>query len=79
MKKLNLIQSDTNYSEGERMKITPYTTASGLQIGCRYEPKLLSVISQDMELLQLSLLHTDGKSSLLDRLKRCWRGYFNSE
>jgi hypothetical protein len=78
MKKLNLVQSDTN-SEGERMKIIPYTTASGLQIGCRYEPKMSTAISQDMELLQLSLLHTDGKSSLLDRLKRFWRGYFNYE
>jgi hypothetical protein len=79
MKKLNLVQSDTNYSEGERMKIIPYTTASGLQIGCRYEPKMSSAISQDMELLQLSYLHQDGQSSLLDRMKRFWRGYFNYE
>jgi len=79
MKKLNLLQSDTNYSEGERMKVIPYTTATGLQIGCRYEPKMSTAISQDMELLQLSFLHTDGKSSLIDRLKRFWRGYFNYE
>lgn len=37
-------------------RIVPYTTKSGLQIGCRYEPKRVYEMSHSMELLQESLL-----------------------
>lgn len=38
------------------MKVTPYTTKSGIQIGCMYQPKQTWEPSADMERLQLSLL-----------------------
>ncbi len=38
------------------MKITPYTTKTGIQIGCMYQPKQTWEPSADMERLQLSLL-----------------------
>jgi hypothetical protein len=38
------------------MKPTPYTTKTGIQIGCNYEPKQTWETSADMERLQCSLL-----------------------
>jgi hypothetical protein len=38
------------------MKITPYTTKTGIQIGCMYQPRQTWEPSADMERLQLSLL-----------------------
>jgi hypothetical protein len=38
------------------MKVTPYTTKSGIQIGCMYEPKQTWEPSADMENLQSALL-----------------------
>ncbi len=38
------------------MKVTPYTTKTGIQIGCNYQPKQTWEPSADMERLQLSLL-----------------------
>ena len=34
------------------MKILPYTTKSGLQIGCRYEPPTVNHVSADGEFWQ---------------------------
>jgi len=39
------------------MKVTPYTTKTGIQIGCMYQPKQTWEPSADMERLQLSLLN----------------------
>jgi len=45
------------------MKTTPYTTKSGLQIGCRYEtPRRVWEPSRTENMLQKALL--DGKPSL---------------
>jgi len=38
------------------MKATPYTTKTGIQIGCRYEPRQKYEPSGDMELLQVALI-----------------------
>ena len=38
------------------MKQTPYTTKTGIQIGCNYQPPQTWVPSGDMERLQSSLL-----------------------
>jgi hypothetical protein len=38
------------------MKATPYTTKTGIQIGCRYEPRQQYEPSGDMELLQVALI-----------------------
>lgn len=38
------------------MKVTPYTTKTGIQIGCMYQPKQTWVPSADMERLQTALL-----------------------
>lgn len=38
-------------------KVVPYTTKTGIQIGCMYQPKPNVTMSRDMELLQASLLN----------------------
>ena len=55
--------------------VVPYTTKTGLQIGCMYQPKKYYPMSRDMERLQTSLLYRQQvqKPSLIDRLK----AYFN--
>ena len=39
------------------MKPTPYTTKTGIQIGCRYEPRRVYEPSADMEHLQVALIN----------------------
>lgn len=39
------------------MKVTPYTTKTGIQIGCMYQPKQKWEPSADMENLQIALLN----------------------
>jgi hypothetical protein len=41
----------------------PYTTKSGLQIGCNYTPPPRYYASHDAELLQSALLGTEAKYS----------------
>jgi hypothetical protein len=57
-------------------KVIPYTTKSGVQIGCMYQPKRHYPMSRDMERLQDSFLsHRQAqKPGLLDRIGR----YVNS-
>ena len=43
------------------MERIPYTTKSGLKIGCRYEPPRPMHYSRDMELLQSALLGSRRK------------------
>ena len=39
------------------MRVVPYTTESGLQIGCRYmPPKRIEYLSRDASLLQSALM-----------------------
>jgi hypothetical protein len=51
--------------------VVPYTTKTGLQIGCMYEPPKNLSMSRDMELLQSSLLYRKQvqKPGLIDRIR----------
>lgn len=51
--------------------VVPYTTKTGLQIGCMYQPPKHYPMSRDMERLQSSLLYRQQvqKPGLIDRLK----------
>jgi hypothetical protein len=55
-----------------REKAIPYTTKTGVQIGCMYQPKPNYAVSRDMERLQASLLSGSQvqKPGLLDRIGR---------
>jgi len=44
-------------------KQLPYTTKSGLQIGCNYTPPLRNYMSADAELLQSALLGIEPEFS----------------
>jgi len=44
-------------------KPLPYTTKSGLQIGCRYTPPKRNDMSHDAELLQMALLNIEPEFS----------------
>jgi len=44
-------------------KQLPYTTKSGLQIGCRYTPPKRNDMSHDAELLQMALLNIEPEFS----------------
>lgn len=58
MLNLNSLHSpQTTAKESEvNHKVVPYTTSTGLQIGCMYQPKQTIVVGRDMELLQTALL-----------------------
>jgi hypothetical protein len=43
--------------------VTPYTTKSGVRIGCNYTPPPQYYASYDAELLQAALLGTEAKYS----------------
>jgi len=46
------------------MKVIPYTTSTGIQIGCRYEsPKRIDYYSNDACALQSALLTRPGSTS----------------
>jgi hypothetical protein len=51
--------------------VVPYTTKTGLQIGCMYQPKKYYPMSRDMERLQTSLLYRKQvqKPGLVDRIR----------
>ena len=54
------------------MKQTPYTTRSGLQIGCRYEvPRRVEYLSHDASAIQSALLHPKRPAHWL--LQLLWR------
>lgn len=56
-------------------RITPYTTRSGLQIGCRYEPpRLVEVPSRDAVRIQSALLEHRAPTPLWVRLLWRWLG-----
>ena len=44
-------------------KQLPYTTKSGLQIGCNYTPPQRNYMSHDAELLQMALLNIEPEFS----------------
>jgi hypothetical protein len=55
-------------------KPLPYTTKSGLQIGCNYTPPLRNYMSADAELLQMALLDIEPEFS--QRRIAGWVAYF---
>jgi hypothetical protein len=56
-----------------KSRVTPYTTRSGLQIGCRYEaPRRIETLSRDASRLQSALLSGGGPVPLWVRLLWRW-------
>jgi len=55
-------------------KHLPFTTKSGLRIGCMYSPPQLNYMSHDAELLQMALLGIEPEFS--QRRIAGWVAYF---
>ena len=55
--------ADTAVKENQLEKQLPYTTKSGLQIGCNYTPPQRNYMSADAELLQMALLGIEPEFS----------------
>jgi len=47
------------------MRVPPYTTKTGIQIGCNYEPRRTWEPSADMEQLQIALIDPANRSAAL--------------
>jgi len=60
---LRFAYADTAVKEKSMDKPLPYTTKSGLQIGCRYTPSQRNDMSHDAELLQMALLNIEPEFS----------------
>ena len=60
---LRFAYADTAVKENQLDKQLPYTTKSGLQIGCNYTPPQRNYMSADAELLQMALLGIEPEFS----------------
>ena len=60
---LECLHVDTTVKENQLNKQLPYTTKSGLQIGCMYSPSPQNHMSADAELLQMALLNIEPEFS----------------
>ena len=60
---LRFVYADTAVKENQLEKQLPYTTKSGLQIGCNYTPPQRNYMSADAELLQSALLGIEPEFS----------------
>ena len=60
---LRCLHVDTTVKENQLNKQLPYTTKSGLQIGCMYSPPQQNYMSADAELLQMALLNIEPEFS----------------
>jgi len=60
---LRFVYADTAVKENQLEKQLPYTTKSGLQIGCNYTPPQRNYMSADAELLQMALLDIEPEFS----------------
>jgi hypothetical protein len=60
---LECLHVDTTVKENQMDKQLPYTTKSGLQIGCNYTPPQRNYMSADAELLQMALLDIEPEFS----------------
>jgi hypothetical protein len=60
---LRFVYADTAVKESQLEKQLPYTTKSGLQIGCNYTPPQRNHMSADAELLQMALLGIEPEFS----------------
>lgn len=59
------------HKKTDHRKVIPYTTKTGIQIGCMYQPRPNVSMSRDMERLQASLLNRP--LSLVSRITSFWR------
>lgn len=59
------------HKKTDHRKVIPYTTNTGIQIGCMYQPKPDVSMSRDMERLQAALL--DKPLSVASRISSFWR------
>lgn len=60
---LRFMHADTAVMENQMEKHTPYTTKSGLRIGCNYTPPSRDYMSADAEFLQSALLGIEPQFS----------------
>lgn len=59
------------HKKTDHRKVIPYTTKTGIQIGCMYQPRPNVGMSRDMERLQASLLNRP--LSLVSRITSFWK------
>ena len=60
---LRFVHADTAVKENQLEKHLPFTTKSGLRIGCMYSPPPQNHMSADAELLQMALLNIEPEFS----------------
>ena len=71
---LECLHVDTTVKENQLEKHLPYTTKSGLRIGCMYSPPPLNHMSHDAEIIQMALLGIEPEFS--ERKVLGWVAYF---
>ena len=71
---LRFVYADTAVKENQLEKHLPYTTKSGLRIGCMYSPPPENHMSHDAELIQMALLGIEPEFS--ERKVLGWVAYF---
>jgi len=60
---LECLHVDTTVKENQMEKHLPYTTKSGLRIGCMYSPPPENHMSHDAEIIQMALLGIESEFS----------------
>ena len=60
---LRFVYADTAVKENQLEKHLPYTTKSGLRIGCMYSPPPENHMSHDAERIQMALLGIEPEFS----------------
>ena len=60
---LRFAHADTAVKENQMEKHLPYTTKSGLRIGCMYSPPPQNHMSHDAEIIQMALLGIESEFS----------------
>ena len=60
---LRFVHADTAVKENQLEKHLPYTTKSGLRIGCMYSPPPENHMSHDAERIQMALLGIEPEFS----------------
>jgi hypothetical protein len=60
---LRFVHADTAVMENQMEKHLPYTTKSGLRIGCMYSPPTENHMSHDDEIIQMALLNIEPEFS----------------
>jgi hypothetical protein len=60
---LRFTHADTAVKENQMEKHLPYTTKSGLRIGCMYSPPPENKMSHDDEIIQMALLGIEPEFS----------------